>query len=71
MLDLIEGLIIKKPHENAPDFVKGKVSINVEKFIEYLRNNSNNGWVNFDLKESKEGKLYCQLDTYRRDLPPR
>lgn len=71
MSDFLKGLTIKPPHSSAPAFVKGKISINVNDLIESLRENSNDGWVNLDLKESKDGKLYFQIDTYRRDQPPR
>lgn len=62
-----EGFIFKAPHQNAPDFVKHSVSIKLEEFIPWLQNNAHNGWVNIDIKESKNGKLYSALNTYGRD----
>ena len=59
-----KGFIFKKPHENAPDFVKGKVSIKMDEFIEWARANHKNGWVNIDLKESREGKYYAAKDDF-------
>lgn len=68
MSDFIKGITIKPPHQNAPSFVKGKVSFKVEDVIAALRENQNSsGYVNADLKESKDGKLYLQLDTYQKD----
>ena len=58
------GMIFKLPHQNAPEFVKGKVSININEFVQFLQQNNNNGWVNIDLKVSKGGKAYAELDTY-------
>jgi hypothetical protein len=61
-----EGMIIKAPHQNAPSFVKLKLSFKAEDFRKFLNDNAKNGWVNVDVKESKDGKLYGELDTYER-----
>jgi len=74
MADFIKGLSIKPPQQNAPAYIKGKISFNVEEVIASLRENQNEkGYVNADLKESKDGKLYIQLDTYQKGAsdPPR
>jgi len=74
MADFIDGLSIKEPHQNAPDFVLGKVSFNVEKVIASLKaNQNNNGWVNANLKKSRDGKLYIEIDNYQggQSGPPR
>lgn len=64
-----DGLIFKKPRQGAPDFVKGAISVKVPEFTAFLKKHDNNGWVNIDLKMSKEGKLYCELNNFRRDVP--
>jgi hypothetical protein len=58
-----EGIFFKQK-ENAPSFVMGAVSIKVDEFIVFLKDNVKKGWVNLDLKESKGGKHYFQLDTW-------
>jgi|TARA_R110002167_G_C12662234_1_gene650033 hypothetical protein len=58
-----EGIFFKQK-ENAPSFVMGAVSIKVDEFILFLKDNVKKGWVNLDLKESKGGKHYFQLDTW-------
>ena len=58
-----EGIFFKQK-ENAPSFVMGAVSIKVDEFILFLKDNVKKGWVNLDLKESKGGKKYFQLDTW-------
>jgi hypothetical protein len=63
-LKLLDGMIIKPPRQGAPDFVKGSISFNVEKVIESLRANAKNGWVNMNLKTSREGKMYAEIDTW-------
>ena len=58
-----EGIYFKQK-DNAPSFVMGAVSIKVDEFIVFLKDNVKKGWVNLDLKESKGGKHYFQLDTW-------
>lgn len=62
---LVDGLFFDKPSENAPDFVKGKISIQADKLIPFLEQHKNEkGYVNIDLLKSKAGKLYCKLNTF-------
>ena len=63
----IKGMFFNEPHKNAPDFVKGGLSINVDEFIEFAKNNQNDGKLNIDLLESKSGKYYAALNTYKRE----
>lgn len=70
----ISGMIVKKPREGAPDFIKLNMSFKTEDFIKFLQAHTVNGWMNVDLKKSKEGKLYCALNEYKKkeetkDLP--
>lgn len=62
-----QGMIFKKPREGAPDFVKGHISFKVEEAVPWLQANVNNGWVNVDIKKSKEGKLYLQLNEWKKE----
>jgi len=55
---------IPKDISNAPDFVKGKVSIKKDEFITFL-NEQDWDWVNLDILESKEGKLYAKLNDWK------
>lgn len=61
------GIFFEKPHENAPDYVKGKVSIKIDEFITFLKANVNEkGYVNLDMKKSKEkGHIYFQLNDWK------
>lgn len=60
------GLVYKAPRERAPDYVKGSLSFKVEEFVAWLQEHqSATGWVNVQIKESKGGKLYCELDTWK------
>ncbi len=59
-----DGMIVKDKREQAPDFVKCHVSIKVEEFIQTLRDNERDGWVNIDILRSKQGKLYAKIDDW-------
>jgi len=63
----VQGMIIKIPPAQAPDFVKLKLSFKVDQLIECLQANQSNGWVNADLKKSQKGSYYCEIDTWRKD----
>ena len=58
------GLIAKAPHQNAPDFVKVNLSFKMAEFIEWGRAHHKDGWINVQVKESKGGKWYAELDTF-------
>jgi len=64
MADFPKGLFVKKPHQNAPSFVKAKVSVKKEDFIKYIAECPDE-YLNFDVKESKDGKLYIERDTWK------
>lgn len=60
----VDGLIFKRS-DKAPDFVVGSLSAKVEDLIPFLKDNVKpDGWINMDIKRSKAGKVYIQLDTY-------
>ncbi len=58
-----KGIYIKKPHEKAPDFVLGKLSIKVADAISYLKTKQGE-WLNLDMKQSKDGKWYLEVDNW-------
>ena len=63
-IEFVNGLIVKEPHQNAPDFVKCAISIKREELIEWLTNREGD-WVNIDVKESKGGKWYAAVSHFR------
>ena len=64
--DFIDGLFVKNPRENAPDFVKGSLSILIDKFIPYLKSKANaKGYVNINLLISQDGNLYAKLNEWK------
>lgn len=74
-IEFVDGLLVKAPHPKAPDFVKAQISIKVEDLGKWLRAKykgslENDGWINIDVKESKGGKWYCAVSTFKpKDKP--
>jgi hypothetical protein len=65
--NFITGMRFSAPREKAPEWCKGTISVNIEEFVAYARaNQDSRGWLNIDVKESKGGNLYCELNTYGR-----
>ena len=60
----VNGLIFKLPRDNAPDFVKGSLSIRREELITFLQTETDE-WINLDLKVSKAGKPYAQVNDFK------
>lgn len=63
-IEFVNGLIVKAPHERAPDFVKASISINVKELSAWLSGRSDE-WVNIDVKESRGGKWYASVSTFK------
>jgi|TARA_R110000824_G_C15202698_1_gene675825 hypothetical protein len=63
------GLFVSPPRPSAPDFVKGRISIRTQDFLEYL-SEKDSEWVRIDVKEGfkkdEDGnpKWYAQVDTW-------
>ena len=66
-----KGIYFDKPREGAPDFVRGRLSVNVDEAVEYLKSvRSEKGYANFDLLKSKDGtKLYFTLNDWKPEAP--
>lgn len=58
-----KGFIFKR-NDNAPEWAVGKLSIKAQEAIQFINEKNNGGWVNLEIKKSKEGKFYIELDTY-------
>lgn len=71
--NFISGLIVKPPHERAPEYVKAKLSIKREELIGWLQQ-QDGGWINADIKVSQNGKWYAAVDNWKpegKDSQPR
>ena len=63
-IEFVNGLIVKAPHANAPDFVKAAISIKVADLTEWLSDRDEE-WINIDVKESRGGKWYAAVSTFK------
>lgn len=62
-----EGIFYNKPREGSPEFVRGSLSIQVEKLIPFLEKHKNaQGYVNIDMLLSKEKSLYLALNEWKK-----
>lgn len=63
------GLYVNPPSEKAPDFVKGSISIQKDKFaelFEQVERFSNEKWyLKLNILEWRDWKWYATVDTYK------
>lgn len=65
--EFVNGLIVKAPNENAPEYVKAKLSIKNAEMIQFLQARIAAGeeWTNADVKVSQAGKWYAAVDSWK------
>ena len=54
-----------KMNPNSPEWVVGSLSLRAEEAIEFIKNNTDKGWVNLKINIGKSGKPYVELDTWK------
>ena len=65
--EFVDGLIVKAPHEKAPNFVKCNISIKRKDLGNWLRGKDDD-WINIQVKEGKtSGKWYAEVDNWKPD----
>ncbi|MEL0015194.1 MAG: hypothetical protein VW715_08265 [Rhodospirillales bacterium] len=73
----VDGLLVKLPDDNAPDFVKLKLSIKLDEFGPWVaarkKADPDSEWMNIEIKEGRSGKWYAELNTWKpsADQPAR
>lgn len=67
-----QGLSVKPPRPGAPEFIKASISIKKSEFIHWLQNSTEvpDQWLNLDIKESKGGKWYAQINEWKKPVNP-
>ena len=68
-----KGIYFNEPSPKAPTFIKGNISIDVNKFIEFISENRNllndKGYLRLNILEKKVedqyGKYNIQVDTWK------
>lgn len=61
-----KGIFFKLPHGNAPEYIRGKILIRRVDAIEFLQSEESE-WISLDLKVSRDGKPYAQIDEWKPD----
>lgn len=64
-IEFVDGLFWKEPRSQAPDYVKGSISIQPDKLAAWCKTHAGEEWVNVDVKESKGGKIYCAVNDWK------
>lgn len=73
--EFVDGMIVKKPRDNAPDFIKANISLKLAEFKPWITKiegkNAGKEWINIQVLESKNGKWYAELDTWepKKEFP--
>ena len=65
----VNGLIVKAPSDKAPDFIKCRISIKRKDLGNWLRE-QNEDWINLDVKVSKDGKWYAEVNGWKPQNTP-
>ena len=60
----VDGMIVKR-NPNAPDFVICNLSLKCEELVAFMRKHHKDKWCNIQIKQSKGGKYYAELDTWQ------
>jgi hypothetical protein len=63
-VEFVDGFIAKAPNENAPDYVKAKVSIKREDLLNWLAKRQDE-WINVEIKEGRTGRWYASVDNWK------
>ena len=64
--EFADGIIFKQPHENAPEFVIGKLAIKVQDCLSWLSGKQED-WLNLDIKMSQAGKPYVMVSDWKKN----
>ena len=60
----VEGLRVFKPSDKAPDFIIANAVMHRKELIGWLQAQDGEQ-IKVDLKRSKEGKYYCEVNNYQ------
>ncbi len=65
----VQGMFWRPRADNQPEFVRGKIAINVRDMKQFFIDNaqyiSGKGFINVDLMKSQKGTYYFKLDTWK------
>ncbi len=71
----VEGMNWKDKRDNTPEWIKGSIGINAKQLFTFLTQQKHHmnekGWFTVDVKESKGGKTYMELNTWKPKVEER
>ena len=64
------SMVCKQIPENCPDWVIAKLGFNIENLLEEIEELKEagvitNGWLNVEIKRSKKGGMYGEVNTWK------
>jgi hypothetical protein len=69
--EFADGLYIKEPWPNSPDWVKFRININKDRLIPWLQTTeTEGGWINMEVKLNQKGEWYADVQRGRGDKKP-
>lgn len=67
--NFVDGMLVKLPEDNAPSFVKLKLSLKLDEFGAWVttqkKEDSEIEWINIEIKEGRSGKWYAERNMYK------
>ncbi|MFZ8880180.1 MAG: hypothetical protein ACO2YL_11045 [Paracoccaceae bacterium] len=67
--NFVEGMIVKLPDDNAPDFVKLKLSLKLDELGAWIgtqkKEDPSMEWINIEIKEGRSGKWYAERNMWK------
>jgi hypothetical protein len=73
--NFVDGLIIKLPDDNAPDFVKLKLSLKLDELGAWIstqkKSEESLEWINIEIKEGRSGKWYAERNMWKPPEEPK
>ena len=64
-IEFADGLYVDPPRDGAPDFVVARISVDRERFIEFLEKKDGK-YVNLDVQVAKSsGNWYAKVDNWK------
>lgn len=72
MKTFVNGIYSKEVHPKAPEFIKGKLSVHVNNFSDWLNANKGladeKGYINMTILNGQKGR-YIEVDTWKPNTP--
>ena len=67
--NFVDGMLVKLPDDNAPDFVKLKLSFKLDDFGKWVSAQKSGDpsmeWLNIEIKEGRSGKWYAERNMWK------